>query len=109
MQKRKGELRCKKKKFNLTKKALILAILFLVFHLILSFLRGELSFMVPPLLTFIVDDLGANLGQGGLLQTTSTLCMGVGMIFASIVIDKSVEARPLRSPPCSCSSVAYWA
>ena len=46
------------KKFNLTKKALILAILFLVFHLILSFLRGELNFMVPPLLTFIVDDLG---------------------------------------------------
>ena len=35
------------KKFNLTKKALILAILFLVFHLILSFLRGELNFMVP--------------------------------------------------------------
>lgn len=34
------------KKFNLTKKALILAILFLVFHLILSFLRGELNFMV---------------------------------------------------------------
>lgn len=83
------------KKFNLTKKALILAILFLVFHLILSFLRGELSFMVPPLLTFIVDDLGANLGQGGLLQTTSTLCMGVGMIFASIVIDKIGGSKTL--------------
>ena len=49
-------------KSNLTKKALILAILFLVFHLVLSFLRGELNFMVPPLLTFIVEDLGANLG-----------------------------------------------
>lgn len=83
------------KKFNLTKKALILAILFLVFHLILSFLRGELNFMVPPLLTFIVDDLGANLGQGGLLQTTSTLCMGVGMIFASIVIDKIGGSKTL--------------
>ena len=51
------------KKFNLTKKALILAILFLVFHLILSFLRGELNFMVPPLLTFIVDAWGRTWGR----------------------------------------------
>lgn len=59
--------------------------------------------MVVPLLTFIVEDLGANLGQGGLgqgglLQTTSTLCMGVGMIFASIVIDKIGGSKTLALP-----------
>ena len=37
--------------------------------------------MVPPLLTFIVDDLGANLGAGWPAADHHPLCMGVGMIF----------------------------
>ncbi len=70
------------------KKAFSLAILFMVFHTVMAIFRGQLGFMVPPLMTTIVEDLGISLAQGGYLQTTGTLVMGVGMVFGSILIDK---------------------
>ncbi len=70
------------------RRAFMLAIGFMAFHTIMSLFRGQLGFMIPPLMTTIVEDLGITLAQGGLLQTTATVVMGVGMVFGSILIDK---------------------
>ncbi len=77
------------------KKAFTLAIGFMVFHTVMSLFRGQLGFMIPPLMTTIVEDLGITLAQGGLLQTTATLVMGIGMVFGSILIDKIGTSKTL--------------
>ena len=66
-----------KKENPLAKKAFTLAVVFMIFQVIISFFRSQISFMVPPLMQPITSDLGIDLGLGGTLQTSATLMMGV--------------------------------
>lgn len=80
---------------DLQKKAFRLAVGFMIFHLILSIFRAQLAFMVPPLMTVLVEDLGISFGSGGLLQTTSTFVMGVGMVLGTFIVDRIGSSKTL--------------
>ena len=77
-----------KKENPLAKKAFTLAVVFMIFQVIISFFRSQISFMVPPLMQPITSDLGIDLGLGGTLQTSATLMMGVGSLLVSLFIDR---------------------
>ena len=77
------------------KKALSLGILYMVFHFFMSFFRAQLSLMIPSLMTFITEELGITLAQGGLLYTTATTIMGIGMLLGSVIIDKIGASKSL--------------
>lgn len=80
---------------DFAKKAFILAVLYMVFHTVMSIFRAEIAMMVPPLMTFIVEDLGIDFALGGTLQTTSTLVMGISICFGSLLIDRFGSSKTL--------------
>ena len=61
----------------------------------MSIFRAEIAMMVPPLMTFIVEDLGIDFALGGTLQTTSTLVMGISICFGSLLIDRFGSSKTL--------------
>lgn len=76
------------KKTDMTKKLMVFGVMMMVFQIIMSIPRAELSMMHSPLLTNIAADLGVDIGFAGTLGTTATLCMGIGCILASLLIDR---------------------
>ncbi len=85
-----------KKENPLAKKAFTLAVVFMIFQVIISFFRSQISFMVPPLMQPITSDLGIDLGLGGTLQTSATLMMGVGSLLVSLFIDRIGTSKSMQ-------------
>lgn len=80
---------------NGAKKALKLAIVFMIFHVFFSFVRANLTLMVTAIMTFIVEEMGVTLAAGGQLYTLASTIMGIGMLFGSVLIDKIGTSKSL--------------
>lgn len=75
-------------KQSMGNKALMYGVLFMIFHTFMSLVRAEMTYMIPPLMTFMTESMGIDFAQIGNAQQISTTVMGIAVVFGSVLIDK---------------------